>query len=204
MKTNFFLRIPFLLLLALFPFSFVWAKRVKKVSKSELAWFEKREWAQGILPFPDSEIDIASFVRHYKKYPGRWDRAFQFIRDHDLATLSLGKKDLGGGLTVSVEEYTTHDPASEALEGHKQKIDLQYVVKGKELQGFAKIADTIETVDPYSEKKDVAHYKVKTITYHVAQPDRFMIYFPDDIHLTNVQYGDKSQVRKVVFKILAD
>ncbi|MBP1617033.1 MAG: hypothetical protein H6Q14_860 [Bacteroidetes bacterium] len=204
MRNFFNTRTQLLMVAMACPFSLLLAKNPSKPTKAEIKWFEKREWAEGISAHPDSEIDIATFARHYKKHPGRWKRAFQFIRDHDLATLPLGRQDLGDGLTVSVEEYTTHDPEPEALEGHKIKIDLQYVVVGKELQGYAKITDTVATVDPYLEKKDVGHYKVKNITYHVAQPDRFMIYFPDDIHLTNVQYGDKAKVRKVVFKVWVD
>lgn len=201
MKKFFLSRAALLIFLIVCPLFASAAKKDGKPTKAEIKWFESRVWAEGISAQPDNEIDIATFARHYKMYPERWKKVFKFIHDHDLTTMPLGVTDLGDGLTVNIQEYTTRDPGAEALEGHKKKIDFQYVVIGKELEGFSKIKDTISTVDPYVEKKDVAHYKVKSITYHVAQPDRFMIYFPDDIHLTNIQYGEKAKVRKVVFKV---
>lgn len=53
-------------------------------------------------------------------------------------------------------------------------------------------------------KRDVAHDKVPVIEYHVVRPNQFTIFFPDDIHMTNIQYGEKAKVRKVVFKIAVD
>lgn len=198
------LKSKLLFLAVIIPLFVINARQPKKLTKAETDWFNKMEWKQGIAANPDLEVDIASFVSHYKKHPERWKIVFDFIKNHDLATMNSGKQDLGDGVTVSVQDYISKSPDGEILEGHRKNIDFQYVVSGKELEGYAKISDTISTIDPYSETKDVAHYKVHTITYHVAQPDRFAIYFPDDLHITNIQYGDKAPFRKVVFKVKVD
>ena len=172
-----------------------------KVSKKQKEWFEGKSWMEGVNAVCDPSIDIATLAKHYQKHPQRWQKVFKFIHDNDLSSLPLGQQTLGDDVKINVQEYTTRVPGKEQLEGHKKYIDLQYVVSGRELHGYAKLQDATETVNPYSPEKDVAHYKVPSITYHVVGAKHFTIFFPDDIHLTNIQYGEKEPVRKVVFKI---
>ena len=110
----------------------------KKISKTDIEWFEARKWLEGLAATPDPCIDIASFAEHYKKHPERWVMAFKYLKENDLKSLPLGKRAVGDGLTVSVEEYITREPGEEWLEGHKKNIDLQFIVDGCELQGYAK------------------------------------------------------------------
>lgn len=173
----------------------------KKISKKQQAWFDSRVWLQNATALPDESIDVATFADHYKKHPQVWAKVFDFLKNTDLENLPLGKQDLGDGLTVNVEEYTNRAPGKEWLEGHRKFIDVQYIVSGKELQGTTKIGNASQNVKPYTEQYDVANFLVPTINYHVIRPGQFTIFFPDDIHITNIQYGDKESVRKIVFKV---
>lgn len=187
--------------MALFAFGSAWAGgKEKPLTKKQLDWFAQKEWLKGISAVPDPSLDKETFIRHYQKHPERWEAAFKFMRENNLTTCPLGKTVLSDDISVNVSEYTTREPGEEKLEAHRQYIDLQYVVVGKELQGVAKLNETKE-VAPYDEKKDVGFYKTPVINYHVAAPDRFLIYFPGDAHIPNIQYGEKATVRKVVFKI---
>lgn len=179
-------------------------QKKEKLTKKQSDWFAKKSWLQGSATHPDASIDACSFVHHYEKHPQRWDKVFKFISENDLTAIPLGKQSLGDDVTVNVQEYTTIEPGKELLEGHKKNIDLQLVVTGRELQGYAKMKDTTETVNPYNGKKDIAHYKVPVINYHAIRANQFTIFFPEDIHFTNVQYGEKDKVRKLVFKIAVD
>jgi YhcH/YjgK/YiaL family protein len=179
------------------------ANRQKPLTKKQLQWYNGRAWLKGISAQPDPTVDVATFVRHYAKHPGRWELAFKFMRENDLKTIPLGKKTLSDEVSVNVQEYTTREPGEERMEGHRKYIDLQYVVTGKELHGLVKIADAREVV-PYDEQKDYAGFQASAITFHVASPEFFSIYFPSDIHFPNIQYGEKAPVRKVVFKIKVD
>lgn len=196
------LKIVFSVLIVLSSLSFLSAQNNQnKVSKKQKEWFYDKLWMEGINAVCDPSLDIATFTRHYQKHPQRWQKVFKFIRDNDLSLLPVGQQILGDDVKVNVQEYTTRAPGKELLEGHKKYIDLQYIVSGRELHGYAKLQDASETVNLYSEDKDIALYKVPFITYHVIGANHFTIFFPDDIHLTNIQYGEKEQVRKVVFKI---
>ena len=178
--------------------------KTKQEPSKEQRWFDEKKWLEGAVAFPDTGIDETIFASHYEKHPERWKKVFEFLKENNLSTLPLGKQSLGEDVTVNVQEYMTREPGNEQLEGHKKYIDLQYVVDGCELQGYAKLATALEVVNPYDEKRDVVHYKVPVIEYHVVRPDHFTIFFPDDIHMTNIQYGEKAKVRKVVFKIAVD
>lgn len=174
-------------------------------SKKEKAWYESEVWLNDCGAVPDPSIDVATFSKHYKAHPERWQRVFQFLKENDLDSLPKGKQTLGEGLTVNVEEYTNRAPGKEWLEGHRKFIDVQYVVSGRELQGTTKIKNATDTVNPYTEKYDVANYTVEsTINFHVIRAGQFTIFFPDDIHITNLQYGEKEPVKKIVFKVAVD
>lgn len=203
-NTRFCCLILIVSLVVLFPLANVHAQnaeKIKQLSKKERKWFDDKSWLEGAVGTPDTGIDATTFVHYYEKYPERWQKVFRFIKENDLTKLPLGKQSLGDDVTVNVQEYMTREPGNEQLEGHKKYIDLQYVVEGCELQGYAKLSTAIETVNPYDEKRDISHYKVPVIEYHVVRSDQFTIFFPDDIHMTNIQYGEKAKVRKVVFKV---
>lgn len=174
------------------------------LSEEPKEWFTKQEWLCGSKASYDTSLDIKTFAEHYEKHPERWKKVFQFLSDNDLATLPLGKQYLDEDVILNIQEYITKEPGKELLEGHKKYIDLQFIVSGVELHGYAKLSDANETIKPYSEKEDIALYKVPVISYHVIKPDHFTIFFPDDIHLTNIQYGEKTPVRKIVFKVQVD
>lgn len=202
MKTT--LKFIAILLITIVSTSYLYSQ--KKVDETNLnskqkEWFKEKIWLQNLNASYDPSLDIETFVNHYHKHPERWNKAFQFLRDNNLATLPLGKSNLGDDIIVNVQEYTTKEPGKELLEGHKDYIDLQFIVLGEELQGYAKLSEANDTIMPYTKKDDIALYKVPTITYHVIKPNHFTIFFPDDIHTTNIQYGEKAAVRKVVLKI---
>lgn len=174
------------------------------LSAQEKEWFLEESWLQGADASYDPSLDVETFVKHYKDYPERWNTAFQFVKDNDLNNMSLGKQTLSDDVTVNIQEYVTKEPGKELLEGHKDYIDLQYIVSGVELQGYAKIWEANDTIMPYKADEDIALYTVPSITFHAIKPNHFTIFFPNDIHTTNIQYGEKAPVRKVVFKIKAN
>lgn len=206
-KVCFFRFVLIVSFILLFPFVNLIAKdgvKAKQLSKQQQEWYDSKVWMQGVAASPDAGLDVMTFVNHYEKHPERWEKVFKFIKENDLETLPLGKQFLGDDVTVNVQEYITRDPGNEQLEGHQKYIDLQYVVEGCELQGYAKLFTATETVNPYDAKRDIAHFKVPVISYHVIRPNQFTVFFPDDIHMTNIQYGEKAKVRKVVFKVEVD
>jgi len=166
-------------------------------------WFEKGEWTEGFKAKPAPSVDMNLLYEHYKKHPERWQKVFNYLKNNDLLKLPLGNIALDENINVKVQEYTTHEFGDQRLEGHRKYIDFQYVITGCEFMGCGKLSEAKE-VSPFDTAKDWGGYKLPFVPYYVATSDYFFIFFPAQVHLTNLQVGDKAPVRKIVFKIRVD
>lgn len=173
----------------------------KQVNK----WFEKGDWLNGWTVKPDASINRRAFAVSYFNHKERWDKAFTFLKENDLKSIELKKYELDGtNLFASPSEYMSKDEENARYEAHKKYIDIQYVVSGKELIGISPLSDQKEVLVPYSEEKDIMFVTVNNIKNYLAVPDRFFIFFPEDIHRPGLKDGESSQVRKMVIKVKVD
>lgn len=175
-----------------------------EASKDSQEWFEEGSWYQGINARPDASIDIIALHEHYSKHSGIWDRVFDFMRNSNLETLETGKYTLSGdSLFVIVDEYITQDVEERKYEAHRKYIDLQYIIRGKELIGVAEL-DEVSLIESYDGEKDIAFYEKADGNYRVADNSVFFIFFPDDAHQPCVKLDHTQPVKKIVFKIISD
>lgn len=179
------------------------AQGVKTAKNSAISWFEKGEWKDGFKAQPAPSVDKVLLYDHYQKHPERWQKVFNYLTNNDLTKLPLGNTKLDDNILVKVQEYTTHEFGNQVLEAHQKDIDFQYVVTGCEFMGCGKLSEAKE-VSPFNEKKDWGGYQLPILPYYVANSSYFFIFFPQQVHLTNLQVGDKASVRKIVFKIKVD
>ncbi len=168
-------------------------------------WFEKGEWLNGWNVTPDPSINKKEFVISYFKNKERWDKAFAFLKNNDLATLALKRYDIDdNNLYATVSEYTTKNEENANFEAHKKYIDIQYVINGKEIINIAPLSTLKEVITPYDEAKDIEFLTVDKVVNYKADPGRFFIFFPDDAHRPGIKDGENSQVRKIVIKLKVD
>lgn len=168
-------------------------------------WFEKGEWLNGWTVKPDASINRKVFAISYFQHKERWDKAFLFLRDHDLSSLELKKYEIDGtDLYAPLSEYMSKNEEDARYEAHRKYIDIQYVVSGKELIGIAPISQQKDILEPYSEEKDIMFMTVNQGTNYKALPDRFFIFFPGDLHRPGLKDGENSPVRKMVVKVKVD
>ncbi|OFY63110.1 MAG: hypothetical protein A2V64_09505 [Bacteroidetes bacterium RBG_13_43_22] len=168
-------------------------------------WFEKGEWLNGWQVEPDASINRKIFAISYFSHKERWDKAFSFLKDNDLAKLELRRHEIDGSdVYAPVSEYITKNEEDARYEAHIKYIDIQYVISGKELIGIAPMSEKKEILEPYNETNDVMFMTVNQIINSKASPERFFIFFPDDIHRPGLKDGGNSQVRKVVVKVKVD
>lgn len=150
---------------------------------------------------PHSSIDHNEFNRQYKCNPGRWDRAFLFLREADLGGLEKGRYELDGtDLFAIIDEYVTKNESDTRLEAHCKYADIQYIISGGELMGIVSLDKTTETV-PYNEEKDICFLESEHERFMSATPDRYFIFFPDDAHRPSLKAGENTPVKKVVMKV---
>src|ERR1044071_6301429 len=89
-------------------------------------WFRQKEWLQGVQATPHKSIDKKEFARQYHANEVYWKKAFEFIKQHDLQTLAVGKYTIDGtNVTASVTEDPAKDYDKTQWESHKKYIDVQ-------------------------------------------------------------------------------
>ncbi len=174
----------------------------KKAEARAEQWFENGAWRKGIVQKPSAAIDRVEFAAHYARFPERWNKVFDYLRTHDLKSVPAGQGMLGDDVKLNVQEYDTRNVHGKEVtyEKHNEWIDVQVMVEGRELHGTVKV-DKGTVAKPYSERGDIAQYNAGDVPYYVIPGGMFSIFFPDDIHLTNIGFGEQSHVRKVVFKV---
>lgn len=125
-------------------------------------------------------------------------KAFDYLQSTDFAEYDEGKYPIDGNdMYASISEYVTKSDGQ--LEGHLEYIDIQYIVSGSEIIGYAKKNDQPEII-PYSNERDIAFYEGVYEPIKVEAGD-FVVFFPDDLHLPCLKCDKPSVVKKVVVKV---
>ncbi len=174
-------------------------------SETELTeWFNDSEWKQGWEIQPDESVNPLKFAIQYHKNPKRWDKAFLFLKEQDLAALEPGRYELEGtDLFVNVDAYSTKNEEDALFEAHQKYADIQYLVSGEEKIGVLPLEETTVTT-PYDDKNDIVFLTSEEENYRLATPDHFFVFFPDDAHRPCVKTSENTEVRKVVVKVRID
>jgi len=168
-------------------------------------WFEKGEWLNGWKIKPDASINRGEFAVSYFKQKERWDKAFTFLKENDLAKLEIKRYDIdGNNVYAPISEYLSKEDTVARYEAHRLYADIQYVISGRELIGVAPLAGLKDVLVPYDEAKDIEFMTVNTIKNVPAAPDRFFLFFPSDIHRPGLKDGDNAPVKKAVVKVKLD
>ena len=174
----------------------------KWTGKTAKKWVKSGVWRNGVSLKPHSSINDIEFAQQYEKNKEGWDKAFLFLSDSKLDTLSPCIYVIDG---PNVYATITNVPSKEfdqsAWESHRNYIDLQYVIKGKEKIGVAPIGSAT-VIKPYDAAKDAANYTAEG-KYYIATPDEFFLFFPGDAHRPNIKVAgyDTIRIKKLVIKI---
>ena len=171
-------------------------------SEKELnKWFNKGKWRQGWNVLPDETVDKREFALQYFKNRERWDRAFSFLSEQNLASLNPGRHELEGeNLYANIEEYVTKDEEDTKYEAHKKYADIQYLITGEEKIGVVPLEKTTIT-DLYNSEIDASFSIASIDNFRIAAPGRFFVFFPNDAHRPGVKSRKNQKVKKVVVKV---
>ena len=127
------------------------------------------------------------------------DDAISYVLNTDLLSLELGRYELSEGVIVNRQQY--YGKTDPFAESHRDFIDLQIVLKGKEKMGYADLSNlTVRVMDDYNPDIDLAKYYVDDECYYEMSEDSFALIFPEDIHRPGMKVDDNI-IEKVVVKI---
>ena len=136
----------------------------------------------------------------YSYVPGV-QKVIDYLSGKDLLAVENGKYDLGDECVVKVMEYNTHEEPEEVLlEAHREFLDLQLIAKGKELFVTQAIELGEETIE-YNKAKDVEFFTAAYYNTLGLDESNFVIVFPNDLHVGNINADGECAVKKFVFKL---
>ena len=143
-------------------------------------------------------VNKDSFYVAYHRNKIAWDAAFAFLKNMNLDTLSAGKYPImGDQVFASVTEAPSRKKEDVKWESHKHYVDLQYIIRGKEMIGVANTSKAT-IIKPYS--PDVINYTAEG-DYYITDPGTFFLFFPNDAHRPTIKVDGYDVVKKIVIKI---
>ena len=150
----------------------------------------------------DNLTNCALYFSAHKNF----EKAFEFIKTAVKENYAVGKYEIDGkDLYASVQEYTSKLPADAKNEGHRNYIDIQFIIAGEEIIEVCDItASQIKT--EYNPEKDVEFYHdaINPSVCSLASGE-YAIVFPHDIHKPGMAInGNQLPVRKIVVKVKAN
>ena len=104
---------------------------------------------------------------------------------------------LSDGNRFFISATTTKAPA--LAEAHREFLDIQYVVKGKEVVGWANLADCKQEGE-FNETKDVGKYSGE-FEYITVPEGICYVVFPEDAHMPSCHLDVPNDFVKVVVKL---
>lgn len=144
-------------------------------------------------------------LRNLTRYCGispAFDRAVEFLRSAQLASLSSGHIDIDGETVYGNHfSYTTAPYSPDALfESHQKYLDLHIVLHGREKLAVA--SETALQKAEVLESEDSTLYTGAPEYTLPLDPDRFILLFPGEAHMPKLIHGSPAPVDKLVLKII--
>ena len=147
--------------------------------------------------------DVFENYRLYSSIHKDWDKAFLVIAEWlskpipEGANVSLEDK----GLKLVMQTYKSVPEGSKKFEGHRKNIDIQFLVKGKEIIYWKNIKG-LDVIVPYSDERDHMSYGNTdgASPIHLI-PHTFAVFFPGDAHKTQCQWGECVDAIKIIAKL---
>lgn len=125
---------------------------------------------------------------------------FDFLKNTDLTHLEQGKYEIEGkNVFALVSEYQSKAHQDCQPEAHRNYADIQYIVSGREIIGFATLNNQTVTGE-YNTDKDIIFFSGET-TPLILEAGMFAVFFPQDVHRPCMQLDGPEKVKKVVVKL---
>ena len=146
-------------------------------------------------------LDNIKNIENYKGLSDNFDKAIDYLTKENLDDLEVGKYEIcGDDVFVMIQEYETKSIEDGKYEMHKNFIDIQLILSGEELIGYADVDDLTQT-NEYNELKDKQNFKGEG-QLHSLTKGMFGVYFVGEGHKPSIN-NSKFNVKKAVVKIKA-
>lgn len=136
--------------------------------------------------------------------PPNMRKAIQFLQSAHWDELPSGRVAIDDDQVFAIiSSYTTHQPEKMVeLEAHQKYIDIQYILSGREVIGWAS-AENVLLSGAYNPEKDAwnGNLPIEQLTFLHVDAGQATIFYPTDAHAPQIADGAPCMVRKVVVKV---
>jgi len=146
--------------------------------------------------------DLDTIERQMPQTP-EFREAIAFLRRPDLPDLPDGKIAIDGERVFAIlQRYRTASLDAPEFEYHRKYLDIQYVLSGEEIIGWAPAAHMTPLFD-YSDGQDVCIGLMQPGTWSPVRlaAGQLAVLWPEDGHAPRIAAGTPCLVRKIVVKV---
>ena len=143
-------------------------------------------------------------IDNIETYKGLSEDIYEGLKFLKNATpdLACGVHEINPRVKAIVSEYETKAVNENGYEAHRDYIDIQYLLKGREKNCCLPVEKLKETKS-YKEEIDAAFYEADILTQELMLGDGyFAIYWPQDGHMPCLSIKEPRTVKKVVVKVI--
>jgi len=130
-------------------------------------------------------------------------KAIAFLRSADLLALPDGRVEIDGNRVFAlVQRFSTKWVATPKFECHQKYVDIQYILSGEEIIGWAP-TERMEITAAYDVDKDISFGTVakgQWTPVHL-QAGQMAVLYPEDGHAPKLALRNPSAVMKIVVKV---
>lgn len=143
-------------------------------------------------------VDTLEHLADYSAISPLLSEVVDFIKNHDLQCLEVGKHSIKGDeVFVNIAQTACKAENEAVFETHRKMIDIQLPLIGEETYGYRPAKELPER--EYDETKDITKYpNVQAKSLIHCTPGEFAIFFPQDGHQPCIGHGE---IRKAIFKV---
>lgn len=148
--------------------------------------------------------ELANWTAYANLIPGI-ATAFRFLLEKAGQDLPPGEYEIEGREVYALSMHSESAPIpGSPLEIHRRYADVQYLVSGREVMGWAPLRGLI-TRSEYDPQRDVAFYELPEEWCALdMKPGWFAIFLPNDPHMPGRYREAPGQIRKIVVKVRVD
>lgn len=142
---------------------------------------------------------LANAPKYFSLHP-LFAKAFDYIKQNDIASLPDGVSEISEGLKVIVNTGIgkTAETSLAKFECHDKNIDIQFCVKGLETIAWKPREKCVTQNGAYNPEKDVRFFSDAPDMYFQLTDGQFGIFYPEDVHAPMIGEGE---IKKVVIKV---
>jgi len=160
---------------------------------------------KGLLYFEDYKMIVTDIkhIGHQVSMTTALKKAIDFLRRPDIHGLVDGRVDIDGQHVFAlVQRYETVMTDIPKFEYHRKYMDVQYIVSGEEIIGWAPAGRMVVT-EAYDIERDICFGIVSKgeITPVYLQAGQLAVLYPEDGHAPKLAAGSPSPVIKIVVKV---